>query len=73
MSKPVKRAYRSAIREEAAQRTRRSVRDTAARLFVANGTLAVRETRGADKVTITLKFDDGQTEQVAVDGCKLLS
>ena len=27
----------------------------------------------ADKVTITLKFDDGQTEQVAVDGCKLLS
>jgi hypothetical protein len=27
----------------------------------------------ADKVTITLKFDDGRTEQVAVDGCKLLS
>ena len=26
----------------------------------------------ADKVTITLKFDDGRTEQVAVDGCKLL-
>jgi hypothetical protein len=27
----------------------------------------------ADKVTITLKFDDGRTEQVLVDGCKLLS
>jgi hypothetical protein len=26
----------------------------------------------ADKVTVTLKFDDGRTEQVAVDGCKLL-
>jgi hypothetical protein len=27
----------------------------------------------ADKVTVTLKFDDGRTEQVVVDGCKLLS
>lgn len=27
----------------------------------------------ADKVTITLKFSDGQSQQVAVDGCRLLS
>jgi len=27
----------------------------------------------ADKVKITLKFDDGRTQQVDVDGCKLLS
>jgi hypothetical protein len=27
----------------------------------------------ADKVTITLKFDDGQSQQVAVDGCRLVS
>lgn len=26
----------------------------------------------ADKVTVTLKFNDGRTQQVAVDGCKLL-
>jgi hypothetical protein len=26
----------------------------------------------ADKVTITLKFSDGQSQQVAVDGCRLL-
>lgn len=27
----------------------------------------------ADKVTVTLKFKDGQTQQVAVDGCRLVS
>lgn len=27
----------------------------------------------ADKVTITLKFSDGQSQQIAVDGCRLLS
>lgn len=27
----------------------------------------------ADKVTVTLKFKDGQSEQVAVDGCRLVS
>jgi hypothetical protein len=27
----------------------------------------------ADKVTLTLKFNDGQSQQVAVDGCRLLS
>lgn len=27
----------------------------------------------ADKVTVTLKFKDGQSQQVAVDGCRLLS
>jgi hypothetical protein len=27
----------------------------------------------ADKVTLTLKFKDGQSQQVAVDGCRLLS
>jgi hypothetical protein len=27
----------------------------------------------ADKVTVTLKFNDGRSQQVAVDGCKLLS
>ena len=27
----------------------------------------------ADKVTITLKFNDGQSQQVAVDGCRLVS
>jgi hypothetical protein len=26
----------------------------------------------ADKITITLKFNDGQSQQVAVDGCRLL-
>ena len=26
----------------------------------------------ADKVTVTLKFKDGQSQQVAVDGCRLL-
>ena len=26
----------------------------------------------ADKVTVTLKFKDGQSQQVAVDGCQLL-
>lgn len=26
----------------------------------------------ADNITITLKFDDGRTQQVAVDGCRLL-
>jgi hypothetical protein len=26
----------------------------------------------ADKVTVTLKFRDGQSQQVAVDGCRLL-
>lgn len=26
----------------------------------------------ADKVTVTLKFNDGQSQQVAVDGCRLL-
>ncbi|HSD93131.1 MAG TPA: hypothetical protein VLB11_08920, partial [Methyloceanibacter sp.] len=26
----------------------------------------------ADKVTVTLKFNDGRSQQVAVDGCKLL-
>ena len=25
----------------------------------------------ADKVTVTLKFKDGQSQQVAVDGCRL--
>ena len=27
----------------------------------------------ADKVTVTLKFNDGQSQQVAVDGCRLVS
>jgi hypothetical protein len=27
----------------------------------------------ADKITVTLKFDDGRSQQVAVDGCRLLS
>ena len=27
----------------------------------------------ADKVTVTLKFKDGQSQQVAVDGCRLVS
>jgi hypothetical protein len=27
----------------------------------------------ADKVTVTLKFNDGQLQQVAVDGCRLVS
>jgi hypothetical protein len=27
----------------------------------------------ADRVTVTLKFNDGRTQQVAVDGCRLLS
>src|SRR3990170_4119235 len=27
----------------------------------------------ADKVTVTLKFKDGQSQQVAVDGCRLMS
>jgi len=26
----------------------------------------------ADKITVTLKFDDGRSQQVAVDGCRLL-
>jgi len=26
----------------------------------------------ADKVTVTLKFNDGRSQQVAADGCKLL-
>ena len=26
----------------------------------------------ADKITVTLKFNDGQSQQVAVDGCRLL-
>jgi len=26
----------------------------------------------ADKITVTLKFKDGQSQQVAVDGCRLL-
>ncbi len=26
----------------------------------------------ADKITLTLKFKDGQSQQVAIDGCKLL-
>jgi hypothetical protein len=26
----------------------------------------------ADKVTVTLKFKDGSSQQVAVDGCRLL-
>jgi hypothetical protein len=26
----------------------------------------------ADKVTVTLRFRDGRTQQVAVDGCKLV-
>lgn len=34
---------------------------------VAFGSLAC-----ADKITLTLKFDDGQSQQVAVDGCRLL-
>ena len=25
----------------------------------------------ADKITVTLKFNDGQSQQVALDGCKL--
>jgi hypothetical protein len=27
----------------------------------------------ADNITVTLKFDDGRTQQVAIDGCRLLS
>ena len=27
----------------------------------------------ADKITVTLRFNDGQSQQVAVDGCRLLS
>ena len=26
----------------------------------------------ADKITVTLRFKDGQSQQVAVDGCRLL-
>jgi len=25
----------------------------------------------ADRITLTLKFNDGQSQQVALDGCKL--
>ena len=27
----------------------------------------------AERVTVTLKFNDGRTQQVAVDGCRLVS
>jgi hypothetical protein len=27
----------------------------------------------ADKITVTLRFDDGRSQKVAIDGCKLLS
>lgn len=37
MNEPVKRRYRSPVREQAAQRTRAQIRDAAARLFVRQG------------------------------------
>src|SRR6266508_3938256 len=40
MSRPVKRSYRSALREEAARHTRVRIRESAARLFVEQGFVA---------------------------------
>ena len=37
MGEPVKRPYRSPLREQAARRTRTQIRDAAARLFVQQG------------------------------------
>ena len=42
-----------------------SERDTGFRIIAGGLTCA-------DKVTITLKFNDGRSQQVAVDGCRLV-
>ena len=53
MDAPVKRRYRSSVREQAAQRTRAQIRDAAARLFVRQGYAATTMRQIAEEADVS--------------------
>jgi len=53
MSEPVKRQYRSPLREQAARRTRAQIRDAAARLFVRQGYAATTMRQIAEEAEVS--------------------
>src|SRR5476649_1619024 len=53
MDEPVKRPYRSPLREEAARRTRARIRDAAARLFVRQGYAVTTMREIADEAEVS--------------------
>lgn len=64
---PAKRAYRSPLREEAARRTRLTVRDAAARLFVRDGYVSTTVKRIAEEANVAVRtvftvFPDGKAQ-----------
>lgn len=67
MSERARRSYSSPLREEAARRTRRTIRDAAARLFVGNGYVRttvkqIAEEAGVAVRTVFTAFPEGKAQ-----------